>query len=228
MKRGSVAAGLVRGFVDFAESRGAVRAGMLAALGPAAERLADPDARVPLDAYRAAIRAAAESSGDPAILLRYSCGTKLQEVSIVGLIVHSCASMAESMAQLNRYSRLMVEVDVMPDGPRFAVEPGAGGLWLIDRRPDPDSLPELTESGFGRFIGEFRREFGVPMARELRMTHAEPAHGALVREILGVPVVFAAERNAMLMDPEWLAIEYDEGDRSYVFGIFAEKADRLM
>lgn len=228
MKRGSVAAGLVRGFVDFAESRGAVRAGMLAALGPAAERLADPDARVPLDAYRAAIRAAAESSGDPAILLRYSCGTKLQEVSIVGLIVHSCASMAESMAQLNRYSRLMVEVDVMPDGPRFAVEPGAGGLWLIDRRPDPDSFPELTESGFGRFIGEFRREFGVPMARELRMTHAEPAHGALVREILGVPVVFAAERNAMLMDPEWLAIEYDEGDRSYVFGIFAEKADRLM
>jgi len=74
VKRGSVAAGLVRGFVDFAESRGAARAGMLAALGPAAARLADPDARVPLGAYRAAIRAAAESSGDPAILLRYSCG----------------------------------------------------------------------------------------------------------------------------------------------------------
>jgi len=60
------------------------------------------------------------------------------------------------------------------------------------------------------------------------MTHAEPAHGALVREILGVAVVFAAERNAMLMDPEWLAIEYHARDRSYVFGIFAEKADRLM
>lgn len=223
-----MAAGLVRGFVDFAEGRGAARARMLAALGSAAEQLSDPDARVPLASYRAAIRAAAEASGDPAILLRYSYGTRLQEVSIVGLIVHSCASMAESMAQLNRYSRLMVEVDVMPEGPRFEVEAGAGGLWLIDRRPDPDRFPDLTESGFARFIGEFRREFGVPMARELRMTHSEPAHGALIREILDVPVTFGADRNAMLMDPEWLAIEYDEGDRSYVFGIFAERADRLM
>ena len=80
-------------------------------------------------------------------------------MSVVGLIVHSSASMPDAMKQLNRYARLMVEVDVMKSGERFSVVSDRGEVWIVDNRPDPNASPEITEAAFGRFVGEFRRAF---------------------------------------------------------------------
>lgn len=224
----TVAAGLFRGFLDFATEEGAERTALLAAAGVDAGALADQDARIPLSAYKALIDDAVAQTGDGALGIRFSVGTPLDRISIVGLIVHSSASVADSMIQLNRYNRLMVEVDVMGGGERYSIVPEGGTVWIVDNRPDPNSFPTLTENAFGRFIGEFRRSFpDRPFALAMEVTHPRPAHAAAYDALFRVPVAFGAARNAMQIAPEWLTTDF-EGTSGYVFGVFAERADALM
>ncbi len=228
MKNASVAAGIVRAFLDVAVAHGADRATLLSRSALNGEMMDDQDARIPLGTWQVLIHAAAELTGDPAIALHYATGTRIEQISIVGLITHSCASMADSMAQLNRYAKLMIEVDVMDRGERFTVDTTGGEVWIVDNRPDPNAFPEITEIAFGRFIGEFRRHFpDAEFAKEIQVTWPPPAHAAAYGEILRVPVTFNHHRNALRMAPEWLTVPFDETS-SYVFGIFAERADALM
>ena len=53
----TAAAGIVKGFLDYAVVQGADRAGLLAAAGLVDVDLSDQDARVPLGAYKALIEA---------------------------------------------------------------------------------------------------------------------------------------------------------------------------
>jgi AraC-like DNA-binding protein len=224
----TVAAGLFRGFADYAAGLGADRAALLAAAGVPEALLRDQDARIPLAAYQALIEAAISATGDSAIAIRYSIGTPLDQYSIVGLIVHSSASMADSMVQLNRYNRLMIEVDVMDGSERYSVVQENDQVWIVDNRPDPNRFAQLTETAFGRFIGEFRRSFpDRPFAIDMQVTHPAPAHAAEYRALFRTPVTFAAPRNAIRIDPYWLTVEFEDTSR-YVFGVFADRADALL
>lgn len=224
----TAAAGIVKGFLDYAVVLGANRAGLLDASGLVGVDLSDQDARVPLDRYKALIDAACAATGDGALPIRYSLGTKLEEVSIVGLIVHSSASMADSMAQLNRYAKLMVELDIMNGVERYSVSPENGQIWIVDNRPDPNSFPALTETAFARFIGEFRRSFPeAAFALEMEVSYPAPPHAAAYEALYRVPVRFGAARNAIRIDPTWLEVEWEDTSR-YVFGIFASRADQLL
>ena len=228
MKSASVAAGIARKFLDYAAECGAPRHQLYNRTGLSPTALADQDARIPLATYQTLIAIAIELTGDPAIVLHYCTATRIEDISIVGLIVHASPSMADSLVQLNRYARLMVEVDVMESGERFTVEPEGEQIWIVDNRPDPNSFPELTESAFGHFIGEFSRHFpDRPFALALQVTHPAPGHAAAYEEILRVPVTFAAPRNAMQIEPAWLQTPF-ENSGAYVFGIFADRADALM
>lgn len=124
MKRASVAVGLARGFVDFAASCGADRARLLADAGVTEDRLVDQDARIPVEAYKRLIRGAKAQTADPALPLRFATQTRFETISIVGLIVRSCASVVDAFAQLNLN--------------------GNGEVWIIDNRPNPNDFPELT------------------------------------------------------------------------------------
>lgn len=229
MKNASVSAGLVSSFLKFAVSRGASRMALDKATGLMPEALEDPDSRVPMETYKALVDEAVKLTGDGALSLRFSTETAIDDISIVGLIVHATSSMAESLEQLNRYSRLVVEVDVMAEGDRFVVLPDESGeLWIEDRRPDPNSFPALTESAFACFIGEMRRHFpDFPFARELEVTHPRPSYADACEEILQVPVRYESTRNALRISPDWLGIEYEKSN-SYVFGIFTGRGDALM
>lgn len=228
MKFLSVAAGLARTYADFAAQNGADRAALLAAAGIDADSLVDQDARVPLDRFQSLILHAKAATGDPAFVLHHAMATKIEDISVVGLIVHSCRTMGESMEQLNRYGKLMVEVDVMEGTERFAIDITPEGAWIIDQRPDPNAFPELTESGFARFISEFIREFpDKPFAKALEVTHAPPSYAEAYSRLLLCPVTFDAPRNALLIDTAWLSQEFDE-HVGYVFGIFTDKADALL
>lgn len=228
MKRPTVSAGVARSFVDYAQARGAERAVLLKAVDLDEADLADQDARLPLERYRAIIRAAQNALDDPAFVLNHAMDTRLQDMSVVGLIVHSSRDMADSLTQLNRYSKLMVEVDVMDGAERFSVEPGPEGVWIVDNRPDPNSFIELTEASFGRFESEFRREFpDKPFARKIEVTHSAPAYAARYDEVFGCEVVFGAARNALLIAPDWLTQEFDSHS-GYVFGLFTERAEALL
>ena len=128
----TMAAGFAAALLDYAESRGAPRAHLLAASGLEAADLADQDARVPVAAYQALIAAGIESTGDTALLLRHTLESRLETISVVGQIVHSSQSLAHSITQLNRYLRLMAEVDIAGAPDRYELLQEGGAVWIVD------------------------------------------------------------------------------------------------
>ncbi|MBP7704408.1 MAG: AraC family transcriptional regulator [Caulobacter sp.] len=224
----TVSAGYARALLDYAVSRGADPAVLLDRSEIAADRLLDQDNRVPMAGYVALMRAAKELCDAPALGLEFGASTQFDAFSIVGLICRSAGTMGEALQHLNRYRRLIAEVDAGGDGERFAITPRDDGLWLEDRRPDPDAFPELTEETFARFVSEVARSFpDAPFVQAVEVSHARPAHADDYARLLKAPVTFGAGRNALRIDPSWLSLE-TTGANGYVFGVFNERAEALL
>jgi AraC-like DNA-binding protein len=221
----TVAAGLARGLMEFAASKGADAAELARRAGIEPSDLIEQDDRVAFAKYIALMRAGQELTNDPALALHYGETADLAEVSVVGLIGYACETTAEAFAQLNRYGRLVVEFDGGPD--RFRIEPGHNGAWVIDNRANPNQFPELTESTFARLIHGPRR-FGVtPRAIAVHVTHKSPAYRAEYERVFAAPVTFEAQRNAILFDLASITQRIRRQPR-YAFGILAEHADALL
>jgi len=221
----TVAAGLARGLMELAVAKGAERTELLARSGIGVEDLLDVDRRIPFARYVALMRAGKDLAGDPALALHYGEANDMAQISVVGLIAYACETMLEAMVQINRYGRLVVEVD----GPkeRFGATQRDGGFWAVDRREDANAFPELTESTFARMICGPRR-FGVTqLAKAVHVSHAAPPYRAEYERIFGAPVTFEAGWNAVLLDQAWLTHRISVQPR-YVFGVLSEHADTLM
>ncbi|HEY1750487.1 MAG TPA: AraC family transcriptional regulator [Caulobacteraceae bacterium] len=226
MAEPSVSAGYARGLFELAVARGADRAALAAQGGVAPAELADQDARIPFARYMALMRAAKALSGDAALGLHYGEAVDISEVSLVGLIGHASATMGEAFVQTNRYVRLIVDVPI--EGPRrFALEADGRGVWIVDKRKDPDAFPELGASAFAQLVCAPRRAVGVQFVRELSFTHPAPAHAAEYERVFQAPVAFGAARNAMRIDAAGVAAPVARLPR-YAFGILSERADALM
>jgi AraC-like DNA-binding protein len=146
---------------------------------------------------------------------------------VVGLICQSADTMGEALAELNRFRRLVIEIDGLVPGERFKLTPRDDGLWLEDQRP-PDAFPELTEIAFGRFICEVARHYpGTPFVKHLVVTHPAPGHAEAYGRILQTPVTFGADRNAMRIDPSWLSLKIHRPN-PYVFGVLSAHAAALL
>jgi AraC-like DNA-binding protein len=222
----TVVAGLMRGLLDFAARQGADRAALLAASGIDAESLDDSDNRLPFESYVALMRAGQQLTGDPALSLHYAEQVDLSEISVVGLLGHASATMIEAFAQLNRYGRLTVDIDLgAPE--RFSHVQRADGHWLVDHRVNPNAFPELTESVFTRMIVGTRPFGDTPFVSEVHVTHKAPAYAAEYERIFRAPVVFEAPWNAMRTDPSWHGYRIQLQPR-YAFGILARHADTLL
>lgn len=223
----TVGAGYARSLLDFAAANGAGRDALLAAAGLTAQDLDDADRRLPFAAYVALMRRAKEMTGDPALALRFGAELALSEISIVGLIGEASATMGDALVQINRYGRLVIEADGIGEGPRFAMQPGPGGVWLVDRRANPNDFPELTESTFARTITGPRR-FGIAqVAQAVHVTHSRPPHGHEYERIFGAPVTFDADWNAYRVDPGLVSFPLARQPR-YVFGVLSEHAEALL
>jgi len=81
----TVSAGLARGLVELAVSKGADRTALLAQAGVDPDALEDNDNRIPLARYVALTRAGKELSGDSALALHYGEMVDLSEISVVGI-----------------------------------------------------------------------------------------------------------------------------------------------
>ena len=222
----SVSTPYTRGLIELGVAKGADRHALLEAAGIDAVTLADPDARVPLRCYASLMRAASAASGDPALALHYGESTDIAQVSVVGLIGRASATMADAHAQLNRYVRLVVDVEI-EGAERFRLNADEAGLWVVDTRRNPNAFPELTESAFAQIVCS-PRHLGIPsFAKAIHVTHPRPAHGAEYERVLRAPVVFEAGRNAILADGAILAQPVERLPR-YAFGVLTKHADALL
>lgn len=228
MAGATVSAGYAQGLFDYAVARGASAQKLLTAAGLVPDAFKDPDARLSMESYKALTWAAKKLCNAPALALEFCDDTRFEELSVVGLIVQSAPKMGEVLQQLSRYSQLVAEVDLGLEEERFVVAPIEGHLWIIDNRKSPNEFIELTEGTFGRFICEFRRHFGdVPFAQEVHVTHSAPDYKAAYEDILGVPVTFNSDKNAMRIDSNWLEVEVSPANE-YLFGVLTERGDALL
>jgi AraC-like DNA-binding protein len=222
----TVAAGFARGLLDFAVAKGAGRAALVRASGLDPADLEDQDNRIPFGTYVALMRAAKALTGDPALALHFGEAVDISQMSIVGLLGQACATAMEAFAQVNRYARLTVDVD-LGGADRLALVPRGGGLWLVDRRPAPNDFPELTESGFARMVASARR-FGIATpVREVHVTHDAPPWRAEYDRIFQAPIVFESDWNALRIDEAMMTMPIALQPR-YVFGILSERAEALL
>ena len=224
----TVGAGYARALMDFAVSKGANKARLIKRSQISINDLQDADNRVPLRKYIALMRACIDLSGDRALALHYGEIGNLPEYSIVALITDASKTMGHALVQLNRYGRLVIEVDVGSQD-RFQISPENGQTWIVDTRKDPNSFPELTESTFARMVCH-TRQFGTdakPFVKALEVTHAKPAYHAEYDRIFRAPVTFNSARNALLIDPSWASHKVSRTSR-YAFGVLSKHAKALL
>jgi AraC-like DNA-binding protein len=224
----TIEAGIARGLMKYAVSRGAAQAALVERCGIDPRQLEDPDHRVPFPRYTALMRAAKALTGDPALALHYAEHVDFSEISIVGLLALAAENMMDAMAQMNRYGRLAVEVDGVGSGDdRFQMSKEKDGLWLIDTRRNPNDFPELTETTFGRMAWGPRQFDDMQFIYEVQVTHPDPGYRDEYDRIFRAPVTFGAARNAMRVDETWATHKVGRLPR-YVFGVLSDRADALI
>jgi AraC-like DNA-binding protein len=227
----TVAAGFARGLMELAVTRGASREVLAERCGIRRADLDDPDRRIPIAQYVALMRAGQALCNDPALALHFGEMFDVFETSIVGLIGRSCETMADAFVQMNRFGRLVVEVDLRI-ADRYQLERARDGLWIIDTRQSPNEFPELTESSFARMVCAGRR-YGTPQfVTAVHVTHTAPAYRAEYERIFQMPVVFESDRNALLTDEAWLTHPPAPPSSAplprYAFGILSAHAEALL
>ena len=224
----TVSAGYAREMMAYAIARGADAGRLAEHCGLSLDDLDDPDTRVPFARYIALTRSAKVLCDAPALALDMGAARDFREFSVVGLICYAASTMGEALMELNRYGQLVAEVDLPSEGGRFQVVQRDDEMWLVDTRRDPNAFPEMTEATWARFIAETTRHFpDAAFARAVHVTHPRPDHAADYDRVLGVPVTFASDRNAIMIDPSWLTIPLHSPNR-YVFGVLSEHAQRLL
>lgn len=227
----TVAAGYARHLIELAVSRGASATMLAERAGIRPEDVRDHDARIPLATFLELMRVGKILCDDPALALHFGEQVDVLETSLVGLIGRSCATLADAFEQMNRYGRLVVEVDLgTPD--RYQLVRATDGLRVVDTRKNPNDTPEITECGFARMVCMSRRLGKPEFVKAVHVTHPEPAYRAEYDRVFQVPIVFASDQNAVVTDPAWMTLPptRDPAVRlpRYAFGILSAHAEALL
>ncbi|NVJ98677.1 MAG: AraC family transcriptional regulator [Alphaproteobacteria bacterium] len=224
----TVAAGLVRDVLNFAVSEGADRDTLIAAVELDGAPLENQDARLPAAKFIGVLRAASKMLGKPDFSLNYGKASRFDDFSIVGLISYGANTLGEGFEQMNRYAKLVLDTGVAKGRQRFQLQEDGDCVWVIDQRPNPNMTPELTETVFARFIGDFGRYFeGERPYRAFHVTHEKPTHWQAYEDLFQVPVTFGAKWNALKAHKSWLELTTGPKNR-YAFGVLSDHADALM
>src|SRR5262245_56850278 len=119
--------------MDFAASKGVGCDALAKRSGIHPVDLEDQDNRIPFAKYVVLMRAAKDACNDPAFALHFGEAVACSDMTVVGLICAASESVMEGFAQLNRYARLVVEVDTGTSD-RIRLARADDGLWVIDTR----------------------------------------------------------------------------------------------
>jgi AraC-like DNA-binding protein len=225
----TVGAGYAKGLLDFAVSKQASRARLLERAQISDDDLADLDNRIPFEKYKALMKAGIELTRDPALALHYGEEVAFGELSVVGLIADACDTIFHAFTEVNRYNGLVIQVDGVGTGPRFELVREGGRTWVVDTRTNPNSFPELTESGWARIVCGTRRFVpeGKRLVTEVHVTHAPPPYRAEYDRVFKIPTVFVSDRNALVID-ETLMFSRVARSTRYAFGVLSKHARALL
>jgi AraC-like DNA-binding protein len=225
----TVAASFASALRDLAVSKGADVTELDRRSGVSAWHVSDPDARIPLDRYKALVRTGQELSGDPALALHFGETADLAELSIVGLLGEVSDSFADAFEALSRYSRLAIDVE-LEDGAeaRLTLKRSGSRIWMVDTRRCPNDFPEITESAFARMVSMARRFGTVDLITAVHVTHPEPSYVSEYQRIFPMPVMFNSRWNALqLRDDSWTAVQPRLPSR-YMSQLLRCRADVLL
>lgn len=201
----TVAASGVRALMAFAVSRGADRVVLLQRSGIDLSELENLDNRVPFSKYVDLMKVAQEVCNDPALALHFGESVDSADISFTPQL--GASSLSEVFTLINRYARLVVEVDQDGDD-RYVLSRIGGQLWMIDTRRNANDFPELTESGFARMISSAQRlASGMKWVKGVHFTHAAPQYRTEYERIFRVPVTFSSDRNGLLLDDAFLSFK---------------------
>jgi AraC-like DNA-binding protein len=230
----TIAAGYPRGLVDFAVSKGADRATLLARAGIEPGALTHQDNRVSVAKYVALFGAAAELTGIAAISLEYGKAVRMQEISIVGLICEACETVLDVPKQLNRYASLVVDDERGEPATLMRGVGKDGGAWIEGPSTFFSDNPVIAEAEIARLVWNTRVMFAntpefqtIKFPRVVHFMHKAPPYAAEFERIFDAPVVFEADWNAMEIDPAFLMLKQPPVNR-YVFSVLSERADALI
>ena len=222
-----VASGVVA-LIEVAVSRGADRKTLAERAGIDMADLVDRDARIPFRKYVALMKAGQVLCNDPALALHFGEAVDPSEISIMPSI-GGFTTIDDAFAQMNRYSRLAVEVETVGNGDRMQLARSAGQLWYVDLRRNPNDFPELTESGFARMVCAVRRFMGSSrIFKSVHFTHPEPVYRAEYERIFQLPIEFGSDRNAIRLDEALVSSFRPPPSSPYVTSVLRQHADALL
>ena len=212
MREPTVVATAPKALLDFAVDRGADRVTLLRLASIDPRDLEDPNGRVPVVRYVAMMEAAIDLCREPALPLLYGEHVPTEDLSIVPLIAAHGESLGDVRTKVNRYAALML--DDGTDEPMLEALPRGGKIWIRLASALYARYPMLTESGVARTVCGTRRmieSFGVRGSTPrfpdaLHFTHPEPPHRKQYDRLFGVPLTFASDMNAIVVDPAFLSI----------------------
>ncbi|MEN0066896.1 MAG: AraC family transcriptional regulator [Myxococcota bacterium] len=228
MSEPTLTASLAASLLRFAVRHGADRARMLAAADLTADDLASPDGRIPISQYATLIGTGIALTGDGALVMRHAAATTVDALSVVGLIVDHAESLRSWLEELNRYTRLIADIDIADGADRYVLTEERGQVWVVDNLPDVNEEPAGIEDTFTRIIVSFRNALpDRPFAVSVEVTYPRPEHANAYDEILQAPVRFGAKRNAIQVHPSWLGTRLPPVNR-YAKDLFQRHADQLL
>jgi AraC-like DNA-binding protein len=227
----TISAGFARALADLAVAKGADREALVRRAGIPPEALADQDRRLPLACYAALMREAKAMTGDPALALHFGEAFDITQLSIVGLMGQASDNYADAFAQIGRYVRLAIDVELEEEakGERLVLRRDETGTWLVDMRKDPNAFPEITESSFARMAASpGRAEMAPTLLKAVHFTHKAPPYRDEYDRIFRVPIVFESKWNAVLLaDDSWMTLK-PPTPSAYVLAILRERAEALL
>jgi hypothetical protein len=193
----------LRAFLDYAATRGAPGELVLRHAGIAPGELTAPGARIACSRFVAAMRAARDLCGDPALALHFGEAVDVADLSLVGLVVDVGRHRADVFARLVRDALPALDAEA-PGRERLRFQAANDGVWIVDARHEGEDFPELTESGFASLVCTGRRWLrGARFAKAMHMRRAAPSYRAEVERVFGMPVEFGCAHDALLVDADW-------------------------
>ncbi|WP_437672874.1 AraC family transcriptional regulator [Sorangium sp. So ce131] len=185
----------------YAEQRGADRGALLEAAGLAPAALADPDARVPLEAFYALVEAAVATLGDPHLGLGFAGRFQPEHLDALGFLAMSSPTLGEALRRMLRYQQLWNE------GERYTLEirGDRAHLGFAPFGPDRPAHGQMAEMFALDVLVNAGQMIGAPIeAIAARFRHTPAGDPAEKERRIGSRLEFGAPATELVVPAEVL------------------------